>query len=133
MIGHAASMDHVLGLMRKACNDVDNGHSHYRTFIEACASVAVDLANVQYAGQPEVWAAIQAERARQDAKFGWAPDTASILPGADVHAKVSVLLEEVGEVAHAVLEHDEPNLEEELVQVAAVCVAWLESRTEFGR
>lgn len=38
-----------------------------------------------------------------------------------------VLLEEVGEVARAVLESDAANVHQELVQVAAVAVAWLES------
>jgi NTP pyrophosphatase (non-canonical NTP hydrolase) len=38
----------------------------------------------------------------------------------------SVLLEEAGEVARAVLEKDHDNLQVELVQVAAVCVKWLE-------
>jgi NTP pyrophosphatase (non-canonical NTP hydrolase) len=41
--------------------------------------------------------------------------------------KSTVLLEEVGEVAHAVLENDIENLREELIQVAAVCVAWVET------
>lgn len=74
------------------------------------------------------------ERARQDAKWGWDPDDGtSIMSGPNIHAKVSVLLEEVGEVAHAVLEGDDANLEDELIQVAAVAVAWLESRSEYGR
>lgn len=37
----------------------------------------------------------------------------------------TILGEEVGEVAHAVNEHDRENLMEELVQVAAVCAQWL--------
>lgn len=37
---------------------------------------------------------------------------------------LTVLVEEVGEVAKALLEGN--NLEEELIQVAAVCVRWLE-------
>jgi NTP pyrophosphatase (non-canonical NTP hydrolase) len=41
--------------------------------------------------------------------------------------KVAVLGEEYGEVARAVLEHDDAALRRELVQVAAVAVAWLES------
>jgi NTP pyrophosphatase (non-canonical NTP hydrolase) len=64
------------------------------------------------------------ERQRQDQKWGW-PNNG--LAGTDLHKKVSILLEEVGEVANAVLELDWDNLEKELVQVAAVAVAWLES------
>lgn len=39
---------------------------------------------------------------------------------------LSVLMEEVGEVARALNENDMKNLREEIVQVAAVCVARLE-------
>lgn len=41
--------------------------------------------------------------------------------------KYVVLGEEVGEIAQAILHDDTANLREELIQVAAVCVAWLES------
>ena len=41
--------------------------------------------------------------------------------------KLTVLAEEFGEVARAILEENFSNLKEELVQVAAVTVAWLES------
>ena len=45
--------------------------------------------------------------------------------------KLSILLEEVGEVAKALNEKDEENLKEELIQVAAVCMRWLESEWYF--
>ena len=41
--------------------------------------------------------------------------------------KAAVLTEECGEVAKAVLEEDREALRAELVQVAAVAIAWLES------
>lgn len=63
---------------------------------------------------------IQDERARQDAK--WGADQHH-----DPHLWTTILAEEFGEVARAVLEHDAAGLRAELVQVAAVCVAWLES------
>lgn len=44
----------------------------------------------------------------------------------------TVLSEEVGEVARAILEHDNENLKTELIQVAAVCVAMYEA-LEHGR
>lgn len=47
--------------------------------------------------------------------------------GAYHRLKSIVLMEEVGEVAHAVLEYDMKNLREELIQVAAVAMAWLET------
>jgi NTP pyrophosphatase (non-canonical NTP hydrolase) len=40
--------------------------------------------------------------------------------------KLAVLMEEVGEVARAILEGKELTLQEELIQVAAVAIAWLE-------
>ena len=40
----------------------------------------------------------------------------------------AILVEEVGEVAKAILEEDHNNLERELVQVAAVCVQWLKAK-----
>lgn len=40
--------------------------------------------------------------------------------------KLAILAEEFGEVARAVCEGDKENLRTELVQVAAVCLAWLE-------
>lgn len=39
----------------------------------------------------------------------------------------TILAEEVGEVARSILEKDEKNYREELIQVAAVCVAMVEA------
>lgn len=44
-----------------------------------------------------------------------------------METKLPVLVEAVGEVGRAVAELDEINLRAELVQVAAVALAWLES------
>ena len=62
---------------------------------------------------------IRNERARQDAKWG----SQRHLPP---YTWMTILMEEVGESAQAALEED-PNYEVELVQVAAVAVAALES------
>lgn len=72
----------------------------------------------------DIFRSIKAERQRQDAKWGWPNEG---LAGGNLDKKVSILAEEFGEVAHAVLEGDTDNLRDELIQVAAVCVAWLES------
>lgn len=40
--------------------------------------------------------------------------------------RITMLVEEIGEVARALQTNDIHNLREELVQVAAICVAWLE-------
>ena len=68
--------------------------------------------------KPAVLAAIEAERAKQDARFGdhrWVPD----------FLWLAILTEETGEVARAL--QDRGDLHGELVQVAAVAVAWLEA------
>lgn len=64
--------------------------------------------------------AIIEERRRQDEKFGQMPrDRAP-----SVH--LAILMEEVGEVAKAILEGDSDGYLEELVQVAAVAIAAIE-------
>lgn len=40
--------------------------------------------------------------------------------------RLAILMEEVGEVATALQNNDIANLKDELIQVAAVCVRWLE-------
>ena len=78
----------------------------------------------------EILTAIQDERDRQsqlwNREHGWGyGDCSSInLPAI---TKCAVLNEECGEVARAVLDRDNDALRRELVQVAAVAVAWLES------
>lgn len=71
----------------------------------------------------EAWALINKELDHQVDKWkrpdGEWPD--------DIHKKNTVLGEEVGEVANAILEHDWDNLRVELCQVAAVCVSFLMS------
>lgn len=67
------------------------------------------------------------ERVAQDAK--WGPNR-NLSP----YVWLAILTEEVGEAAEAVLSEDYSNLREELVQVAAVAVMWLEAleRMEQG-
>jgi len=68
---------------------------------------------------------INAERARQAQKWGQG-DCSSL--AVDPLVKSAVLTEEVGEVARALLDREPAaQLITELVQVAAVAVAWLES------
>lgn len=72
---------------------------------------------------------IRAERARQRAKWGavhaWGSGDCSS-PDVAEPVKLAVLTEEVGEVARAMLDGRPAELRRELVQVAAVAVAWLE-------
>ncbi|NJR24522.1 MAG: hypothetical protein HC786_21375 [Richelia sp. CSU_2_1] len=63
---------------------------------------------------------IQLERKRQDGKFGSQPR--SLKPV----FYLAVLVEELGEVARAIIEGDSENYREEVVQLAAVAVATVE-------
>jgi NTP pyrophosphatase (non-canonical NTP hydrolase) len=71
----------------------------------------------------EIFQAIEKERARQDELH---PVELTPL------ARLAVLMEEVGEVAEALQEGPAPgtleHLEEELIQVAATAVRWLENK-----
>lgn len=83
----------------------------------------------------EIWiyGAIAAERKRQEellasGKFSWTCAS----PEISDERRLSVLMEEVGEVANDINEQNhDPQWREkmavELIQVAAVCVAWLEA------
>lgn len=59
------------------------------------------------------------ERDRQDRIFGVQNHSASLW--------LTILAEEFGEAATAILEQDQENLREELVQVAAVAIAMVEA------
>lgn len=74
--------------------------------------------------------AVAAERERQNLKWGRTP---GVWPD-DAGVKLAVLTEEVGEVARGLLERAAlSDLKGELVQVAAVAVAWAEAiDTELG-
>jgi hypothetical protein len=81
----------------------------------------------------KIFTAIRAERHRQEQLH--APCTCAS-PLIEPAHKLAVLTEEVGEVAKEVLdltnferetEDPEAKLRTELIQVSAVCVAWLES------
>ena len=78
----------------------------------------------------EIMAAIQKEREHQAAKWGglhyWGVGDCSSHE-VDEPVKLAVLSEECGEVARAMLDRKPDQLAKELIQVAAVCVAWLES------
>lgn len=85
--------------------------------------------------QQSVIADIIGERLRQDRlceipenrKNGWRKFCES---DSTDRYKLAILLEEVGEVGTAVLKEDEANLCDELIQVAAVAVAWAEALRE---
>lgn len=78
----------------------------------------------------QAFAAIRRERSRQLEQWGgshtWGEGDCSS-PDLDPTLKAAILMEETGEVARAVIDRDAANLETELIQVAAVAVAWLES------
>jgi NTP pyrophosphatase (non-canonical NTP hydrolase) len=61
------------------------------------------------------------EQAKRDGKF-----SKTCADDMTDRERLPVLMEEVGEVARAMLEGDGPNLREELAQVGAVALAWIE-------
>ena len=77
-----------------------------------------------------IYDAISEERQRQHDKWGalhaWGYGDCSSHQVSPV-TKVAILTEELGEVARAVLDHDSDQIGTELIQLAAVAVAWLES------
>lgn len=68
---------------------------------------------------------VDQERDRQDRKWGSQRHL-------DDRTWLTILVEEVGEIARASLEHDPEGLRKELVQVAAVAVAWMEGVDSRG-
>lgn len=93
----------------------------------ACFPKMIVVSVREAMNREQAWAKVQKELDHQVEKWnrpdGEWPD--------DIHKKNTVLGEEVGEVANAILEHDYENLEVELAQVAAVCISILMS--EFPR
>jgi NTP pyrophosphatase (non-canonical NTP hydrolase) len=71
---------------------------------------------------------VSGERDRQDTKWGGVPGTNR----RDDHTYAAVLGEEVGEVCRAWLERDVASLRAELVQTAAVAIAWIEELDNGG-
>lgn len=72
---------------------------------------------------------IQLERGRQEALKQTGKFQFTCADPISDWKKLPILLEEVGEVAKAMNEDDSIGIVKELIQVAAVCVAWLESST----
>jgi hypothetical protein len=80
----------------------------------------------------DIYLAVDAERERQAERWAaphpWGVGDCSS-PDVPDTVKAAVLMEETGEVARALLDADRRQLRNELVQVAAVAVAWLEGLT----
>jgi NTP pyrophosphatase (non-canonical NTP hydrolase) len=64
----------------------------------------------------DIMAAIFMERYRQNILHPWSKHT----------PRLAVIVEEIGEVRTALQHNDIDNLKEELTQLAALCVRWLE-------
>jgi NTP pyrophosphatase (non-canonical NTP hydrolase) len=67
----------------------------------------------------DIWIHVLIERRNQDKKFG--------IQNHEIHKWLSILGEEVGECHKAALEDNKTELREELIQVAAVSQAIIES------
>jgi len=75
--------------------------------------------------EDEVYCLVYDERMRQDAKWG-------IDRMMSNWSWMAVIVEEIGEVAEAMLKGELPNVRHELIHVAAVAVAWLEDIVAHG-
>lgn len=74
--------------------------------------------------QEKIIEKIRIERRRQDLKWGEDRDLSD-------DKWMVILIEEVGEVAKGILECVHPcSMDSEIIQVAAVAIAWLESRAQ---
>jgi hypothetical protein len=106
-------------------------HANFQNDLAALAAFA--LAWLAGAGVPDSASRVRQERDRQRQLFREGKISFDVSsPIIDPARKFRVLAEEVGEVAHAIDQienHDMAagNLHLELIQVAAVAVAWLES------
>lgn len=67
--------------------------------------------------------AVYRERRRQDAKWGTIEQRRDKL---DNWGWLAILMEEIGEIAKALLEHKPAEMHTEIIQALAVCMAWLE-------
>lgn len=67
--------------------------------------------------------------ARELADIKWERTSlAEPLAGHSDYKIATILMEEVGEIARAIIENDNENLVDEIFDVLQVCVAWLESK-----
>ena len=74
-----------------------------------------------------VFLAIAEERRRQEFLKSQGRFTHTCADAMPESMKLAVLAEEFGEIARAVCERDWENMKEEIIQTAAVLVAWAES------
>ncbi|NBW23500.1 MAG: hypothetical protein EBR82_87720 [Caulobacteraceae bacterium] len=70
---------------------------------------------------------VAAERLRQEGLKASGKFPATCADDIPAASKFAILVEEVGEVARAINDGDPEHMREELVQVAAVAVAWVEA------
>lgn len=73
----------------------------------------------------EVFAMIDAARGAADLKHG--DKTISLVAKHHPHMANTILVEEVGEIARAILECDPENLRAEIMDVLQICTAWMEA------
>lgn len=111
-------------------------HTHGSLRLQSIASFAMRWACDNFDQARDL---VAQERLRQRTLFNLGKHAFSVDdPHVDQRRKLRVLIEEVGEVAQAIdmIELDpsrivaRQHLVEELIQVAAVCVAWIEARNK---
>lgn len=85
--------------------------------------ITIDIGHL--GDNPVVYQAIATERIRQRALWTNQRGDCSTLMGHDNDRALTILVEEVGELARAIMAENYAEMEQELIQVAAVAVAML--------
>lgn len=118
-------------LLRQDVLTVDNERELYRMFLDAgyhptpqfpltFTDMALDDVDKERERQEQIAVDRRAEG------VDWHSCADVDMPGGDT-MRLTVLAEEFGEIANALLENDTENLYTEIIQTAAVAVAWAES------
>jgi NTP pyrophosphatase (non-canonical NTP hydrolase) len=110
------------------CGETSRGHIEKLVYALRNALAREEKLWPKLTGREVILLHVSDERDRQDAKWGGIPG----VERRDDHTYAAVLTEEVGEACQAWLQRDTRSLREELVQTAAVAVAWIEELDNGG-
>lgn len=109
----------------KVCGHSSDAHRYGEPVIcNHCPGLVCQIPGQLIQLSPETLGAVFAEVLRAQAKHG---DRTPVNPQIGWGAKLAILVEEVGEVATATSRGDAVELRAELIQVAAMAAAWIES------
>lgn len=122
LVDAMGSTNNVARCWNGMSNDVELQHKDAARWLAKTRTVQAyrEMLLLQSESMLKVFEKIRRERRDQDIVWGADRTLDNMLWN-------TILIEEVGEVSRAILKKDRQNLHDELVQVAAVAVAWLEN------